>query len=118
MVETEQSIWIRLRLTIKRFAVENIRLATADELVGHEHVLEALRDMMKDLSGDSRVGYEDHTDVDSQQLEEDRMAEEDRLGIKTPSRTGSEKDAWAELCRLEDMKMETSSSDVNPRNTL
>ena len=42
--ESITSVWVRLKERLRKYAVENIRLVTPDELVGHEHVIAAMQE--------------------------------------------------------------------------
>ena len=42
-------VWVRLRAKVRSFSLEKIRLATPDEMLGSQFVIQALDDVMKDI---------------------------------------------------------------------
>ena len=42
-------VWVRLRSKVRSFPLEKIRLATPDEMLGSQFVIQALDDVFKDI---------------------------------------------------------------------
>ena len=56
--EGQSEVWLRHRRDLKRVAVENIRLATPNEMLGSQHVTEALRSLEAELGRGARPKLE------------------------------------------------------------
>ena len=60
-MEGVNNVWLRDRGTLVKVALENVRLANEEDLLGNPHVLKALEDMESELTGQRRPFFDDLT---------------------------------------------------------
>ncbi len=99
VVEPPASLCVRIRERLRQYALENVRLATADELISHDHVLKALRDLASELESDQgRPGYEDHTESVKEAADENDKVEGTEPNFEVPIVA----DPWGDMCKKDD----------------
>jgi hypothetical protein len=88
------SVYLRYRGSLKRVAVENVRLATDEELLGSTAVREALQDLEVELTGEMRPFFDERPAAESGDYDLDGEPQE--VPVAEPVGQGhlSGADAW------------------------
>lgn len=61
-----ERLWLRYKGSVVRVALENVRLATSEEEMGPNFILDALQSLEQELTGNKRAaGYEDESQIEA-----------------------------------------------------